>query len=146
MVKPSTFRQGLRAPHRGWRRMRGFTLIELMIVISIMLILIAVAVPIYSQSILRAREAALKQDLFTLRSSINLFTEDKAKAPQSLDELVSSGYMKSLPVDPMTGSDSTWTVDQEDVLLSIDQTQPGITDVHSGSTANSTEGTPYNTW
>jgi len=128
------------------RRARGFTLIELMIVVSIMVILISIAIPVYNQSIVRAREAVLKQDLFTLRTAINLYTEDKLKAPQSLDEMVAAGYMKSLPVDPFTKSSSTWTVEQEDYQLSIDQTQPGITDVHSGSNLKSSEGTAYSTW
>ncbi len=133
-------------PHSRRGRALGFTLIELMIVISIMVILISIAVPLYQQSIIRAREAALKQDLFTMRSSINLYTEDKQKAPQSLDDLVSAGYMRNIPTDPFTQSNSTWTVDTEEMLLSVDQTEPGITDVHSGATGTSTEGTPYNTW
>ncbi|MFB3918122.1 MAG: type II secretion system protein [Terriglobales bacterium] len=137
---------GAPVPHSRRGRALGFTLIELMIVISIMVILISIAVPLYQQSIIRAREAALKQDLFTMRSSINLYTEDKQKAPQSLDDLVSAGYMRNIPTDPFTQSNSTWTVDTEEMLLSVDQTEPGITDVHSGATGTSTEGTPYNTW
>ena len=127
-------------------RQRGFTLIELMIVISIILILVSIAAPIYSTSILRAREAVLKDDLFTMRSVISQYTLDKQRAPQSLDDLVSAGYIKQVPIDPMTNARDTWTVDQEDVLLSVDQQQPGISDVHSGSNATSSDGTPYSSW
>ena len=128
------------------RGQRGFTLIELMIVISIILILVSIAAPIYSSSITRAREAVLKDDLFTMRSVISQYTLDKQRAPQALDDLVQAGYLKQIPVDPMTNARDTWTVDQEDVLLSVDQQQPGITDVHSGSTAASSDGTPYSSW
>jgi general secretion pathway protein G len=128
------------------KRSRGFTLIELMIVISIMLILLSFAIPSYNRSIVRARESVLKQNLFTLRSVISQYTLDKQKAPQSLDDLVTAGYLKQIPTDPMTASNSTWTVDQEDALLSIDQQETGINDVHSGSTAVGSDGTVYNTW
>jgi general secretion pathway protein G len=130
------------------KRSRGFTLIELMIVISIILILVSVALPAYNQSIVRARESVLKQNLFTLRSVISQYTLDKQKAPQSLDDLVSGGYLKQLPVDPMTGKNDTWVADQEEnTIMSIDeQDQGGIIDVHSGSEAVSSDGTAYNTW
>ena len=135
---------------RKFRRPRlkaaGFTLIELMIVISMILILISVAIPIYTQSIARAREAVLRQNLFTMRSVIDQYSMDKQKAPQSLDDLVQAGYLKQIPTDPMTNSKDTWQTVQEDVLVSVDQNQPGITDVHSGSEANSSDGTAYNTW
>ncbi|HMK29814.1 MAG TPA: type II secretion system protein [Terriglobales bacterium] len=127
-------------------RQRGFTLIELMVVVSIILILISVAVPIYNQSIVRAREAVLKQNLFTLRSCIDQYSLDKQKAPQSLEDLVQAGYLKEIPIDPFTAARDSWQVDQEDVLLSVDQSQPGITDVHSGSSAIGMDGTAYNTW
>ena len=132
--------------HKRSRSQRGFTLIELMIVISIILILVSIAAPIYSSSILRAREAVLKDDLFTMRSVISQYTLDKQRAPQSLDDLVSAGYMKLIPLDPFTNARDTWTVEQEDTLLSVDQQQPGITDVHSGSNAVSSDGTPYSSW
>ncbi len=135
---------------RKFRRSRlktaGFTLIELMIVISMILILISVAIPIYTQSIARAREAVLRQNLFTMRSVIDQYSMDKQKAPQSLDDLVQAGYLKQIPTDPMTNSKDTWQTVQEDVLVSVDQNQPGITDVHSGSEANGSDGTAYNTW
>jgi general secretion pathway protein G len=135
---------------RKFRRSRlkaaGFTLIELMIVISMILILMSVAIPLYNQSITRAREAVLRQNLFTMRSVIDQFSMDKQKAPQSLDDLVQAGYLKQIPTDPMTNSKDTWQTVQEDVLVSVDQNQPGITDVHSGSEANGSDGTAYNTW
>ena len=129
-------------------RSRGFTLIELMIVISVILILVSVALPAYNQSILRARESVLKQNLFTLRSVISQYTLDKQKAPQSLDDLVSSGYLKQIPNDPMTGKNDTWVPDEEEgTIMSIDeQDQGGIIDVHSGSSGVGSDGTAYNTW
>jgi len=128
-------------------RSAGFTLIELMIVISLILILVSVSIPAYNQSILRAKESVLKQNLFQLRSLISQYTLDKQRAPQSLDDLVSAGYIKQLPVDPMTASSSSWTVEQEeDTISSPDQQESGISDVHSGSTATSSDGTAYNTW
>jgi general secretion pathway protein G len=128
-------------------RRRGFTLIELMIVISIILILVSVALPAYNQSILRARESVLKQNLFTLRSVISQYTLDKQKAPQSLDDLVSAGYLKQLPKDPITGG-TDWVVDQEEgTIISLDeQDQGGIIDVHSSSSGVGSDGTAYNTW
>jgi general secretion pathway protein G len=127
-------------------RDRGFTLIELMIVISMILILVSISIPAYNQSILRAKESVLKQDLFQLRSLISQYTLDKQKAPQSLDDLVQAGYIKQIPVDPMTGTNSSWTVDQEDSLMSVDQQDPGISDVHSGATQTSSDGTAYSSW
>lgn len=126
----------------------GFTLIELMIVISLLLILITVAVPIYRQSILRARESVLRQDLFTLRQVIDQYTLDKQKAPQSLDDLVSAGYMKQLPLDPFTGKNDTWAVVQEeDTIADPSQTEAGgISDVHSGSSQTSSDGSAYSSW
>ena len=124
----------------------GFTLIELMIVISMILILIAIAIPSYNQSIIRSREAVLRQNLFTLRSLISQYTLDKQKAPQSLDDLVAAGYIKQIPNDPMTGKPD-WTVEQEeDTIMSVDQQEPGIDDVHSASSQIGSDGTAYNTW
>ena len=125
---------------------RGFTLIEMIIVIAIISILVSVAVPVYRVHLLHANEAALKEDLYTLRNSIDQYTEDKSKAPQDLNDLVTAGYLRMLPKDPFTNSNSSWQPVQEDVLTSIDQTQPGISDVHSGSNSTSSEGTPYSSW
>lgn len=130
---------------RRTSRSRGFTLIELMIVISILLILIAISIPAYNASVLRARESVLKQDLFQLRSLISQYTLDKQKAPQSLEDLVTGGYLKQLPVDPIT-TKADWEAEQEDVTLSVDQQDPGISNVHSASTQISSQGDAYNTW
>jgi general secretion pathway protein G len=127
-------------------RSRGFTLIELMIVISLILILVSISIPAYNQSILRAKESVLLQNLFTLRSLISQYTLDKQKAPQSLEDLVQGGYIKQIPIDPFTGKNDTWTVDQEDYTLSADQQDTGITDVHSGSSLISTTGNAYSSW
>jgi general secretion pathway protein G len=131
---------------RNKNRSQGFTLIEMLIVISLVMILVAIAVPNYQRSIMRAKESVLKQDLFQLRSLISQYTLDKQKAPQALDDLVSAGYLKQIPIDPMTNARDTWTVDQEDTLMSVDQQEPGISDVHSGSNAISSDGTAYSTW
>jgi general secretion pathway protein G len=129
------------------KRSRGFTLIEMLIVMSLILILVSVALPAYQQSIWRARESVLKQNLFALRSVISQYTLDKQKAPQSLEDLVSAGYFKQIPNDPMTGRNDTWTVEEEtDTIMTVNQQEPGIYDVHSGSTAVGTDGTAYNTW
>ena len=124
----------------------GFTIIELMIVIAIIAILASIAAGRYQRSVWRAKEAVLRNDLFTLRSSIDQYTLDKQKAPQALEDLVSAGYIKAIPKDPITNSTETWVTDQEDTLMAIDQTAPGIVDVHSGASTSSTEGTAYNTW
>jgi len=126
-------------------RNRGFTLIEMVVVISMVLILLAIALPMYNQSIIRARETTLKQNLATLNKVIDQYTLDKQKAPQSLQDLVSAGYLKAVPYD-ITGSRDTWVLEQEDSLKSIDQTQPGIVGVHSGSDQTASDGTAYSSW
>ena len=124
----------------------GFTMVELVVVISIILILISVAAPIYRNSIIRAKEAVLRDQLFTMRQLIDEYTLDKQQAPQSLQDLVSEGYLREIPRDPFTNSNTTWKTDMEEALRSADQTQPGIIDVHSGSAKISLEGTPYSSW
>jgi general secretion pathway protein G len=128
------------------RRLRGFTLIELMIVIMIIAILVGIAAPVYRTHVIRTREAVLKEDLYSLRQAIDQYTQDKNKAPQGLEDLVSAGYLKAIPEDPITHSRESWQLVQEDVAISLDQTDTGITDVHSGSNGTSSEGTAYSTW
>jgi general secretion pathway protein G len=134
------------AGRRKLGRSAGFTLLEMMIVMIIMGILMSIALPIYNQSLVRSREAVLRQDLFTLRSLISQYTLDKQKAPQSLDDLVQGGYLKMLPKDPMT-SEANWEVVQEDdTIMTPDQQDPGISDVHSASNAMASDGTTYSSW
>jgi general secretion pathway protein G len=123
----------------------GFTLLEMMIVISIIIILMAIAIPNYNRTVIQSRESVLRSNLSTLRSVISQYTLDKQKAPQSLDDLVTAGYLRQIPVDPMT-KETNWEVVQEDVMMAVDQQEPGITDVHSASSGTSTDGTAYSTW
>ncbi len=124
----------------------GFTLLELMIVMVIIALLAAIAVPSYTSSVRHAKEAALKADLYEMRRAIDSYTVDKQKAPQSLDDLVQAGYLHTMPVDPFTHRTDTWVPAQSDTLSSIDQTEPGIDDVHSGAQLVGSDGTAYNTW
>ena len=129
---------------RGWAA--GFTLIELMIVITIMLILIGMAAVRYDRSVMHSKEAALHHDLSVMREAIEQYTLDKEQAPQSLDDLVSAGYLRAIPTDPVTGA-KDWVTDTSDAVLDPDQSSGGISDVHSSSPAVSPfENTPYNTW
>lgn len=124
----------------------GFTLIEMMIVMAIISIMVSIAVPLYQKALTRTKESLLKNQLFTLRTVIDEYTFDKQKAPQQLTDLVNEGYLRAVPVDPITGSDQTWKVIMEDALTSVSQTEPGIWDVRSGSDQKSLEGTPYSEW
>jgi len=134
------------APMRSGNQNRGFTFVELMVVISIILLLITMAIPIYQKTIIRAKESVLRSNLVTLRTVIDNYSYDKMKAPQSLQDLVSEGYLKEVPMDPMTGSNDTWKTVMEDASQALNQSEPGIFDVHSGSDKTSLEGTPYSDW
>ena len=131
---------------RAMNRLRGFTFVELMVVITIMVILISMAIPIYNRSIIRAKESVLKNNLFTLRTVIDNYSYDKGKAPQNLQDLVTEGYLQKLPVDPMTGNNQGWRTVLEDASQSISQSEPGIFDVHSGSDKMGLDGTAYSEW
>ncbi len=124
----------------------GFTLIELMIVMAIIGILAVVAIPSFVGAVKQAREAVLKEDLHVLRTAIDSYTMDKQKAPQSLDDLIQDGYLKAIPEDPMTRSATTWVTNMSDAMHSLDQTDPGIDDVHSGSDETGSDGQAYSSW
>jgi general secretion pathway protein G len=126
-------------------RRRGYTLIELIIVMAIISVLISIAVPLYQKTILGTKESLLKNNLFTLRTVIDEYTFDKKKAPQQLQDLVTGGYLREVPKDPITGNDQ-WIVVMEDALTAVDQTDPGIWDVRSSSDKKSLAGTPYSEW
>jgi general secretion pathway protein G len=142
MVNAATFRT--RRPARS--KQQGFTLIELIIVMAIIGILLAIAVPRYTIMVRHAKEATLREDLFTMRQAIDSYTVDKEKAPQSLDDVVQAGYLKAIPVDPITGRDDTWMPDTSDSLMDIDETSGGIDNVHSGAQGLATDGSSYNQW
>lgn len=127
-------------------KQNGFTLLELLIVITIIMILIGMGAGNYQRSVVRSKEAVLKQDLYVLRQSIDQYTLDKQEAPQSLDDLVSAGYLRSVPNDPITGG-KDWALEYGDTVLSPEQTTTGVTDVHSSSTASSPfSGEAYSSW
>ena len=130
---------------KSTRGTRGFTLLEMMVVITILLILLAIAVPLYSQSMNHARETNLRQNLETLNRVIVQYTLDKKKAPQSLNDLVQSGYIEAIP-DDITGRNDTWVPEQGRLVMSPEQTDPGVSGVHSGSDHVASDGTTYSSW
>jgi general secretion pathway protein G len=141
-------RRKYRLPERkshGRMAEAGFTLIELMVVIMIILILVGMAAQRYEKSVQRAREATLRQDLMVMRQSIDNYTLDKQAAPQSLDDLVQSGYLRQIPVDPITQA-KDWVPQYDSVVLSPDQSSTGMVDVHSSASVPSSSGTPYSEW
>ena len=125
---------------------RGFTFVELMVVITIIVILISIAIPIYQKTITRAKESVLANNLFTLRTVIDNYTYDKQKAPQTLQDLVSEGYLRDVPIDPMTGNNTSWRLKMEDASASVSQSEPGIFDVNSSSDKIGLDGRPYSEW
>lgn len=131
---------------RPIRNRLGFTLIELMIVMSIIVILIGLAVPFYQKSIIRAKETVLHNNLFAMRSAIDEYSYDKQKAPQSLQDLVTDGYLRDVPKDPIVGNSDSWKIINEDAGQAVDPSQPGIFDVRSGSSQKSLDGTSYSDW
>jgi general secretion pathway protein G len=127
------------------RGRNGFTLIELMIVMAIVVILISVAIPFYQKSIMRAKESVLHNNLHAMRDAIDEYSYDKQKAPQQLSDLVSDGYLRDVPKDPITGNND-WKIIMEDASSSVDSSEPGIFDIRSESPKQSLEGTPYSEW
>jgi general secretion pathway protein G len=128
---------------RAWR---GFTLIELMVVMAIISVLLAIAVPVYNKSVIRAKESVLRSNLFTMRNMIDEYTIDKQKAPESIQELVTDGYLRQIPQDPMTTSDQTWRVIMEETPAAGSSSAPGVFDVKSGSDKRALDGTNYSDW
>jgi len=118
----------------------------MMIVMAIVVILIGIAVPYYQKSILRAKESVLRNNLFTLRQVIDEYSYDRQKAPQSLQDLVTDGYLRNVPVDPMTGANNTWQAINEEPSTAASSSEPGIFDVRSGSDKTSLDGTAYSQW
>ncbi len=121
-------------------------MVELVVVVSIIMLFVGIARPLYRTAMVGAREQVLRENLHTLRQLTDEYTKDKNKAPQSLDDLVSAGYLKQIPEDPFTQSNATWQVEMDDSVFSPEQTEPGIVDVKSGSDQVGLDGTPYNTW
>jgi general secretion pathway protein G len=145
MLSGSTRVSTLRSVLKKQRGRNGFTLIELMIVMAIIVVLISVAIPIYGKSIARAKESVLHNNLFAMRSAIDEYSYDKQKAPQQLSDLVSEGYLREVPKDPITGNNE-WKIIMEDSSSSVNSTEPGIFDIRSESPKQSLEGTPYSEW
>jgi general secretion pathway protein G len=146
MESASIGRLSCRQDTKGGHGAEGFSLLEMMMVVTLILIVVSIATPIFRTAVVRAREAVLADHLFTLRVLIDQFTRDNGRAPLSLQELVEKGYLGTLPTDPFTGSNETWQETKEDAPLSPSQKSLGIEDVHSGSNELSLEGTPYSSW
>jgi general secretion pathway protein G len=130
---------------RSTKRQRGVTLVEMMVVISIILILLAVAMPIYARSLQAKREEVFRTNLQTLNRVIVQYTLDKQKAPKSLEDLKSAHYLKDIPED-ITGRADTWATEEDETILCLEQTETGISSVHSGSSAIASDGTAYSSW
>jgi general secretion pathway protein G len=128
------------------KSMRGFTLIEVLIVVTLVIVLASVGMPVYQNSIRRSREAVLKEDLFRMRDAIDQYYADKIKYPQSLQDLVTDGYLREIPKDPITDSRDTWTTVAAEPDPNNPAAEPGIYDVKSGAETTSLEGTNYSEW
>lgn len=139
---------GLSVGGRVWCRVPapGFTMIELMVVISIIVILASIGMAQYRNSVIHAREAVLKEDLFRMRDAIDQYYADKTKYPASLQDLVSDGYLREIPIDPFTNSKETWQAVNAETNVNDTTAQPGIYDVKSGSEETSLDGTRYAEW
>lgn len=129
-----------------WRSARGFTLLELMVVMSIIVILASVGIVQYRQSVMFAREAVLKDDLFKFRDALDQYYADKNEYPSSLDDLVTSGYLRALPKDPFTNVTTSWTTVLSDPDPANPTAAPGINNVKSGSDQTALDGTKYSDW
>ncbi len=126
----------------AWRGGRGFTLLEMMVVMTIIVTIVSIAVPFYSAALVRARESVLRSNLLTLRSVIDQYTYDKEAPPQSLEDLVQEGYLREVPIDPITNSRDTW-----ELIIETGPTgESGLFDVRSGAEETSLSGTPYSEW
>jgi general secretion pathway protein G len=128
------------------RKDAGFTLMELIIVLSIIGILASMAVPSYRYSLIKAKEAVLRDSLFHLRDVIDQYYADKSHYPYELNDLVIDGYLRQMPIDPMTNSSTTWRVEFAEFGQIDEEEQPGIWDVHSGSDKKALDGSKYSTW
>jgi len=127
------------------QRRRGFTFVEMMVVVTIIVILISMAIPIYTRAIIRSKESVLHNNLFTIRTVLDNYCYDKAKCPQALQDLVTEGYLRAVPIDPMTNA-ADWKVEMEDATQSVNQQEPGIWEVHSNSEKTGLDGRPYAEW
>jgi general secretion pathway protein G len=128
------------------RSTRGFTLIEVLIVVTLIIVLASVGMATYQNSVRRAREAVLREDLFRMRDAIDQYYADKNKYPQSLQDLVSSGYLREIPKDPITDSAETWTTVPAEIEAANPTAEPGVYDVKSGSEATAMDGSRYADW
>ena len=146
MNEPSTYHVTFRADAKSTHRPKGFSLLEMMMVVTLILLIATISTPIFHTAIVRSREAVLRDHFYTMRCLIDEFTRDFSRAPMRLEELVEKGYLGRLPTDPFTGSNETWQEIKEAAPLSPKQTSLGIVDVYSGSDELSLDGTPYSRW
>jgi general secretion pathway protein G len=130
----------------GFVGRRGFTLIELLVVMSLIVVLATIGLAVYANSVTRAKEAVLKEDLYRMRQAIDQYYADRNRYPESLDVLISERYLRSMPVDPFTRSADTWQTVQAEIEPGRADVSPGIYDVHSGAEGLSTDGTTYSEW